>query len=485
MGFVASTFRAVIPSARSMTAQVPVWQNGVAQLPQANYQTFAREGYMNNELVYACIDELATTAAEPRMMARSGQTWRHTGDICDLLNNPNPFMDSFQFWATIIMHLSLAGNAYALKVRSGSGKVVELWLMRPDRVRIVPSTSSYIGHYIYNVGGGDFVNIPAEDVIHWKERHPLDDWYGMPPLMAISGRTDLDNYMKDFQKSAFLNGGMPGAVLSIKQKVSPEDKQAIGDRFRNKFGGPNGWHELLILDNAESSYTPMSMSLGNQGLVIPELDMIAVERICSVFHVFPPLIGYMKDTGGYNSLFALERHWWTSTLMPLYQSLAGPLNLRLVPEFPRINELKFDMTLVLALQEDQDKLAIRWGKLAQTGVASVQEAREKVGLPPEWESTAVFLVPSSSVATTGDDLEEPEPEEPAQVAAPEPVRALPAARNVGRPRIIDDPEARAAWQEWSQLQLTHSGITYRQGAMYLAISERTLQRYDKAFGSDS
>lgn len=458
---------------QGLSVTVPTWQNGVAQFPNQRYDTYARDGYMRNEVVFACIDELATSAAEPKLMARTGSRWRHDGQILEFLNNPNPFMDHFTLWATVIMHRSLAGNAYGLIVRSASGKPAQLWLLRPDRVRVVPSRENYISHYTYDIGGGEVIPLPPEDVIHWKNRHPLDDWYGMPPLMAVSGRTDIDNFMKDFVKSAFQNGGMPGAVLTVKQKVPPEDKEQIRNRFRNTFGGPSGWHELLILDNAEASYTPMTMGLGSRGLVVPELDEISIQRICSAFHVFPPLIGYMKDSGGYNSLFALERHWWTSTLIPLYKELAGPLNLRLVPNFPRVAEVQFDMTDVWALRDDVDKVALRWSNLAQRGIATVQEAREAVGLPRDWNDDDVFLVPSASVGVLGDDLAQPDAD---------PANAVPQSRR-GRLRTEDDPAARAVYDQAVSLKMRSPSLSWEQVAAQVGVTSRTLRAYREVFSS--
>jgi HK97 family phage portal protein len=401
MGLFAQTLKATIPRVQNFAATVPVWQAGRAQLPNNRYETYAREGYSKNELIYACIEELSTSAAEPKMQARYGEQWSRVSPILSLLNRPNPFLSYFEFWATIIMHRSLAGNAYALKVRSASQKVVELWLMRPDRVRIVPSQTTYIDRYIYNAGVGQVYEIAPRDVIHFKNRNPLDDWYGMPPLMPASGRTDIDNYMKDFVKAAFQNGGMPGAVLSVKQKVSEEQKEAIKNRFRNNFAGPSGWHELLILDNAESTYTPMSMSLGARGLVIPELDEIEEARIPMVFGVPQSLIGTRTSyqNGGYANKRAESQDFWTGTLTPLYKELAGPLNLRLVPEFSGVDEVAFDLTDVWALQPDQTAIAERAAKLVMSGVWTVEEGRRETGKPENPPGDDVYLVPANLIPT--------------------------------------------------------------------------------------
>ncbi len=468
----AAFVKAAFPAMREMSATVPVWQKGVAQLQNFRYETFARDGYMNNPLVYACIKELMSSAAEPRMQTRSSPTaeWKHAGPIIELLERPNPWQDRYAFWQTVIMHRSIAGNAYALKVRSGSGRVVELGLLRPDRIRIVPG-GSFISHYEYHVGDGQIYDIPVEDIVHYKEPHPLSDFYGMPPMMAISGQIDVDTFMTNFVKSAFETGGMPGAVLSVKQKVSNEDKEAIRNRFRNTYGGPGGWHELLILDNAEASYTPMTMSLGTRGLVVPELDEIMEARIPMVFGVPQSLIGTRTSyqNGGYANKRAEAQDFWRGTLIPLYKDLAGTTSIGLSPDFFGSYEVAFDLDDVWALREDMDAVAMRWSNLAGKGVASVQEARAKVGLPAQWDADAVFLQPSSSVPTLGDDYEEPEPP------------ALPAPSGPGRPSTANDPEARSIWQRGVELREEFPSMTNEQIASRLSISVTTYWRYRTTF----
>lgn len=486
MGLLAETvsraLKAAIPM-QGFSGSVPVWQSGRAQLANTRYDTYAREGYMANELVYACIRELMTSASEPAMMVSSGGgAWKHSGPIIDLLNRPNPWQDHYAFWQTVIMHEQISGNAYALKVRSQSGKVVEMWTLRPDRMRVVPSQERYISHYEYHVGDGQVIPLPAEDVIHFKMPHPLDDWYGMPPLMAISGRVDIDTYMKNFVKTSFESGGMPGAVLNIKQKVTSEDKEAIRNRWRSTYGGPGGWHELLILDNAESTFTPMTMSLGTRGLVVPELDEIMEARIPMVFGVPQSLIGTRTSyqNGGYANKRAEATDFWQNTLIPLYKELAGVLTLRLAPDFFGVDKIAFDMEDVFALREDMDKIADRWGKLTQYGIASVEEARERVGLKRAIPNGETFLLPSSSEPIQGEDIESIDGA--ATVGALPAGREAPAAPKPGRPSTANDPEARSLWQKGREFLERHPRATNDQVAGHLSISVRTWIRYEDTFG---
>lgn len=45
----------------------------------------------------------------------------------DLINNPNPYYNAAQLWGCIQAGLAFDGNAYLMKVRSATGKIVELW----------------------------------------------------------------------------------------------------------------------------------------------------------------------------------------------------------------------------------------------------------------------------------------------------------------------------------------------------------------------
>lgn len=389
---------------------VPTWEHHVPQVQRENYYRYALEGYARNEIVYACIDELCTSAAEPRIAAykrvRGALEKLDTHDIVDLLERPNPFMDRFAFISTIIMHLYIAGNAYIEIVRSAAGRVRELWVLRPDRMFVVPDAREFVRGWKYRLGAQEN-EIPARDVIHIKMRNPLDDYYGMPPLAAAAMRVDTDNFMRTFTASFFRNAGVPAGMLEFDAKLTTAEKEMVQQRFRSDTAGPSSWHNVLILEQKSVKYTPMGMPLGERGLVLPELDEIDESRIAMVFGV--PLILIGSRLGMQRSTFANYKEarasFWDETLMPLYSMIASRLNAMLVEEFIGVDEIQFDMSTVGALQEDEDAKHVRIREDVRAGLLSLQEGRQALGKDADFEPGAMLMLDNGVSPMLAEQLE--------------------------------------------------------------------------------
>lgn len=423
MGLIADTFGAlarVIPESKTaIGATVPTWQQGTPQYQKESYYRYALEGYSRNEIVFACIEELATSAAEPRMQALDAKREPiESHPILDLLDRPNPFLDRFQFWATVIMHLSISGNAYIEKVRSAAGQVKELWLLRPDRMFIIPDERRFVGGYEYRIAE-QVKRLDADDVIHIRTRNPLDDYYGLPPLAVAAGRVDTDNAMRAFTGAFFRNAGVPAGMLTISKQVKESERQIIKDRFRNEAGGAAGWHSLMVLDNTEATFTAMGQPLGERGLVLPELDEISETRIAMAFGVPQELIGARLSMRGQRSAAREARAgFWDETLVPLYQMLCEPLNVGLVPEFSGVDRVEFDLSTVRALQEDEDAKSTRVLAQMAAGVISYQEARVDLGREPDFEPGAILILPDNLSPLPVEQLTAPPPPDPATALPP-------------------------------------------------------------------
>ncbi|MCJ7510759.1 MAG: phage portal protein [Dehalococcoidia bacterium] len=479
MGLVADTLGGLV-RAQTTTPTPPIsvpWQQ-MGGDPQQGYLGYSR-AYMRNEIVFAAIEMLATSAGEPHIV---GRRWRRESPVIKgkmdaevraiikaeehhllscgvpmrdvyarmvedgfyldlpnhplirLLNNPNPFMSRGQMWGTVVMDRALAGNAYLLKARVQDGPlkgaITELWRLRPDRVKIIPDTATFC-KYQYTVPGVKPITYEYKDIIHFKTRHPLNDYYGMPPLMVIASRIDIDDYMRGFLQSFFERGGTgPGSILSVKQKLTQEAKDEIRERFRRQFGGAGGYHEMMILDQAESTYQQMGLNRGLRDALPKEIDAVQEARIAMVFGIPGSILGLL--IGYESSSYANKRQdwqvFWDLTMTPLLSDLDDVLNLQLVPDFGAIDEVLFDLSDIRALQEDVDKIHERHRKNVAGGLESWEEGREAIGFDPN-PAEGTFLVPSNMMILKAGAFEMPSP------APAPPPPALPEGKPVA---LVDE-----------------------------------------------
>lgn len=398
----------------AVAATIPVGTQGVPQAPAHSYERNAREGYMRDELVFACVQMRATSAAEPKLCGYRGDEKVDDHPFLDLWNRPNPFLDRYGLTAGLVMHLDIGGNAYIEKVRSAAGKIMELWLPRPDRMRVIPDARRFVGGYRYELGSRSY-DYPPEDIVHLKTRHPLDDFYGLPPLAPLAGRVDLDNWTRDFARAFFQNGAVPIGLLNVMREVDQQEREMIRARLRSEYGGPGGWFNTLLIDGGEAKYEPMGLPLGEQGVAMAALDEINEARICMDYGVPPSLVGARLglNSSSYANRDKDEEYFWNLTLVPLYTELAADITLGFAEDYPDVDYWAFDFSTVRALQEDQDKLSARVVAQFEKMLITQEEARVKLGYPPKPEKPSVYLVPTNLMPMPSD-------RDPAEMVLPEP-----------------------------------------------------------------
>ena len=365
--------------------------------PDANYASFAQHGYAGNELVFACIREIATSSAEAMLCLydQEGEIIEpENNPLANLVKNPAPKETQYEFLEALITHLQISGNAYVLKERARVG-VVSLMLLRPDRIEVHADKNAYT----YDVGGRRYV-IPAEDIGHLKFPNPNNDFYGLSPLQVLLKQTAIDTDATNFTRAFFNNAGVPSGMLKLKRRInSQEEADRLRTQWRGQFRGDRNWHRIAILDE-DASYEVMGSSIGQ--MEIPELRQLSESRICAGFGVPAILVG--ANVGLQRSTYSNYREaresFWEETLLPLYKRIEQFMQTLLEPEFPsEQGYLAFDFKDVRALQEDQDALVSR--KLTQAQIAkelinagfTPESALQTAGLNTEMEHTG--YLPSS------------------------------------------------------------------------------------------
>ena len=367
-----------------MGGTVPLnYDVGQATYPDASFANFASEGYGKNEIVHACIRELAVAAASPKYMIEAPSTDGGTvevtsGLLYDLITRPNPTDDWYSFIEQLVTYLMVAGNAYVFKERSRGNRVTALYLLRPDRVRIIGASYGASG-FVYDVGGKDYP-IPVEDMCHLSLPNPAGDLYGLSPLQVLSRTVNLDLNMTDFAKVYFQNAGVPSGLLKLKRRLNTqEEASTIRARWRSQFGGRNNFHRIAILDE-DAEYQQMASA--PKDMAMSELHDLTESRICAVFGVPAILVG--ANVGLQRSTYSNYREarltFHSETLEPLVGRILRYLNHHLFSEYPGNETMTADWSAMRASLDDKADQTARVNALFTGGILTLNEARQQLGL---------------------------------------------------------------------------------------------------------
>src|SRR4051812_48732993 len=102
--FYMSRFSKIIKTAtrvrRAVSVIVPNWMNGKPEYSMINFDGYRREGYLRNELIYACLTAKADTTASVSLKVYSKKDHEEIEDhpLRTLLSMPNPMMSESEMW---------------------------------------------------------------------------------------------------------------------------------------------------------------------------------------------------------------------------------------------------------------------------------------------------------------------------------------------------------------------------------------------------
>lgn len=385
--------------AKNAAAMVSAWQNHQPVYGEVNYNALARRGYRRNELVFACVNYRAQSAATTALRLYD----RRNVEIADhparqLLQQPNPLMTEFDFWQWTIGMSDLGGAAYWLKERSRNGRVIGLWPMRTDCVTPIANTATGIEAYQYTINGTDDT-YPANDVIAFTNFDPLNAFNGWSPAQVAGRLIDVDNNTTDYLKIFFQNSAMVRGVLKVKNKLDDSQAARLRAKWRELYGGVSNWGDVAVLDS-DAEYLQMGSSF--KDMDFGNLDARIEARICMVFGIPPILIGAKVglDRSTFSNYSEARLSFWQDTMMPIYKHLADEFALGMRDEFGDSPIAMFDMSNVPALIE----LRIARLKAAQdswqNGVMTRNEARALAQLPAAQGGNMFIDAPETLAANT-------------------------------------------------------------------------------------
>jgi len=331
-----------------------------------DFNRLAQDGFRVNPIIYGCIRVISTSVAEPTLKALTVDEDEKVktdtvvaGDrLAKLLIRPNDSQDQFEFYEQLLIHLMFAGNAFIHKVRAATGEVVQMELIRPDIMGLIPGTTREEGKVkAYTVKVGESLReIPKDDIIHFRLPDALDEFWGLSPVFVLARYGDVDLQSADFLRAYFLNKGIPAGILTFEHQVQKPERERVRDMWKEQFNSVEGWHNLAVLD-AKVQY--QNIQTGIKDVDMDGITNQTETRICAVYGVPPILISALSGISHATFANAEEsrRLFWMDTATPLFTRLSKKLTIELaMKEFGDTRRIVFDLTSVPALQENKSEV---------------------------------------------------------------------------------------------------------------------------------
>ena len=366
------------------------------------YKDYAKDGYQDNAIVYKCISMIANNASSVKIDVLAGDKILQSHPLISLLQRPNPLQSGVEYFHSMISYLLISGNSYMLRDKETS-MPSELYLLRPDRVEIKSNYSMIPEKYRYKIDSKTIAEYPVDKLTgssqlkHIKLWNPLDDFYGLSPIVASAYNIDQHNLAGLHNVGLLKNGCTPSAMLKFQPKdetgmtatLSDDQRAMILEDLEFRFKGSNNSGRPMLL---EGDFEYVQMGLNPKDMDFLELMNMSAREIALTFGVPAQLVGIADQT--YANVAEARLSLYEETIIPLLNRIESDLNEWLAPLYDGDISIKYDIDSIPAMAEKRKQIFANVSMGVDKGIISRNEAREKLGLEPI-DGGDTILVPSN------------------------------------------------------------------------------------------
>lgn len=284
------------------------WQRG---------QTAAVSDVLTHVTAWACITRIAFDVAKLRLrlMAEDDDgIWEEVDNpaYSPVLRRPNHYQNRIQFYQSWMISKLTNGNTYVLKERDARGVVVALYVLDPQRVKVLVSPDGQVYYQCdaYDVAGIDPVTVPSTEMIHDVYVAPYHPLCGVSPVIACAMAITHGQQILANATTLFQNGSQPSGVLTAPGVISDEAAKRVEQWWRDNFSGSDNVGKVAVLGDG--------LKFERMGLTFVEAEVIKQlewddARVCSAYQMPAYKVG-VGPLPTYNNVEALNQQYYSDCL---------------------------------------------------------------------------------------------------------------------------------------------------------------------------
>lgn len=318
---------------------------------------------------YAAMELISNSVAQLPILVKRDNKIDNNHPINLLFKNT--LISKFNFMKMLITDVILHGNAFAYIDRAADGTPINLIYCEYGSVSI--SYNKQKQEIYYQIPFIKRGKIEPIDVIHlYKNANDGVNGISLPAyaneIIRLSKATDKAA-SKYYSSGCALQGAL--TIKGARKGAKEQARQAFADTHGDKGSG------LVILDD-DMSYTPISSNANDSQMI--EARTFNVAEIARFFNINPILLG---DNSGasFSTIEAANIEFVSHTLQPYISMIEDEFNRKLVKP-SEVKNILIDIDEKYLLKGDMNTTADYLQKLTSSGIMSVNEAREYLGMTP-------------------------------------------------------------------------------------------------------
>ncbi len=395
-----------------------LFEENISDTGSFQFRTLARDAYLRNTTVYACVNEIAGNIGCLKWRVEDPNTGEPMPQtpMARLLAKPNSIQKSTKSFLSAVMAYKLIdGNSFVTadgvteNMRT-DGRLIgppgQLNIHMPDKVEVEDDNGDIIGYKVHTRKGQAGIMLPPERVWHSMMFNPLNQFRGVSPLVAASLDWKANTEGKRWNFSMLMRGGRPSGILAVRNILDKETRERMQEELNNKWGGSNNAGKIFVLEDTDGGFDWKETSVTPKDADWIEGMKHMESNIAKAFQVPPEIIGDSANRT-YTNYQEARKSFFTETVVPHAEIIKDELNNFLPPLFNAVGrlEINFDRNAIEAIQEDIQKRREELREAYLVGLAFPNEYRDVAGLDdlPDDQNIRVApmnLMPISSLGAT-------------------------------------------------------------------------------------
>lgn len=341
------------------------------------------ESVLSNTTVYRCITLIAADIAKMRLRLMREDANGIGQEITapafsPLLETPNHYQNSIQFFEQWMFSKLIAGNTYVLKGRDGRNVIDELYVLDPNRVRplVAPDRSVFYELRRDDLSGlneQETVTVPASEIIHDRMNalyHPL---WGISPIYANNLPAKQALRILKYSDRFFGNAARPSGVLTAPGVINKETAERLKSHWESNYTHENAGRVAVLGDGLK--FEAMTQNAVDAEL-LGQLEL-SDKKVCTSFGVPAYKVG-VESAPAYDNIEALDQQYYSNCLQTHIECIERLLlaGIELPPQY----YVEFDLDGLLRM--DTPRLVKSIADAVGAAVMTPNEGRKKLGLKP-------------------------------------------------------------------------------------------------------